>query len=338
MSVTMSMQTMEYQYSQKLDSTNKAEQTTTNDAKESTFSKMLEDKHQGVENSLEENTEVEAEAMAEVISWIDPRMLMQEMDSKVYGKLVLPSEVFGGKAENEKQIESVIATDVKAEESQVTSKHSEEAKNLSFQDVSLEQGTQGARVDAEVAEQLMVAEEQPKGNQEAKVPEVEVNLDASVNSVDLKQAGPIQNMQTSAKNEVPVSSNAQSLEQLNERIVKEILSGREEFEIQLNPRNLGELTVKATFENGQAVISIICSEKDTAQLLAQKAGDLAVIMEQRMGSETQVVVETSQTDYLQQEKEAEQQSKHKQQSQQENESKTYQENSDFLQQLRLGLV
>ncbi len=127
------------------------------------------------------------------------------------------------------------------------------------------------------------------------------------------------------------------IEQINQKIVENLANGNKEFEIQLNPRNLGELVIKATYEDGKAVVSIVCKEVDVLQAMARSSIDLANILELKLGQETQVVVETPRSDYLQQENQKEQ---HNQQQKQEEKSNTdeLRENSDFLQQLRLGIA
>lgn len=136
-------------------------------------------------------------------------------------------------------------------------------------------------------------------------------------------------------------SKPENMEQLGDTLAKQIASGKQEFEIQLEPLHLGKMLVKVTFEAGKAAVSIICSETKTMQAIAQNAKEIGSIMENHMGTQTQIILDKGQTaDYLeqnqQQEKEQQNQNAQKEQHTEKDDDKT--EALNFLQQLRLGLV
>lgn len=126
---------------------------------------------------------------------------------------------------------------------------------------------------------------------------------------------------------------------LKDMIAKQISSGKQELEIQLTPRSLGELTVKVSYHDGAAAVSIICSDKKALQAMSQKAGELGLILENNLGTKTAVIVETreEQTQLYQdgrgQQSYQEQQNSEQQQNKKHKETETI----DFLQQLRLGI-
>ena len=126
---------------------------------------------------------------------------------------------------------------------------------------------------------------------------------------------------------------------LKDMIAKQISSGKQELEIQLTPRSLGELTVKVSYHDGAAAVSIICSDKKALQAMSQKAGELGLILENNLGTKTAVIVETreEQTQLYQdgrgQQSYQEQQNSEQQQNKKQKETETI----DFLQQLRLGI-
>lgn len=136
------------------------------------------------------------------------------------------------------------------------------------------------------------------------------------------------------------SAPTSDLQNLSETMLKQMSQGRKEFEILLEPEHLGKLTVKVAYESGKAVISIICSNDKTMELLSQNAKTMGAIVEQRMGSETTVVVENHPNpDYLQQDGKQENSSgyqKEEHAGRQDREKEN--EHISFAEQLRLGLM
>ena len=105
-------------------------------------------------------------------------------------------------------------------------------------------------------------------------------------------------------------------------------SGRNEFEIQITPKHLGEITVRIAQEDGCSVVSIICSEKKT--------------MEQNLGKPTEIYVDEQKSETLWQDGQQDQDhsgresEQYRQKEEQEKMQKA--ENTRFLQELRLGLI
>ncbi len=140
-------------------------------------------------------------------------------------------------------------------------------------------------------------------------------------------------IQTSASGD---TAKAVPVSQVHEEILSNIAQGKDDFEIQLAPRNLGELVIQVSYEGGKAVLSIVCSDPETMQLLAGSSGELATIIESRTGTQTQVVVEQPPQDYTQQHQEKD--GNANQQGQEEQKKNSKSETNDFLQQLRLGIA
>lgn len=173
-----------------------------------------------------------------------------------------------------------------------------------------------------------------KESETAVKPELHIKEDTVVNT---------QNYEVHA--EKPVQHKADDIrpeymEQLKANIVKQIASGKDQFEIQLTPANLGTLVIKASYESGKAIISIVCNEAKTMQVMSQQARELAQMVEDRTGSQTEVIVDKPSQDYLQQQGNQEngKGEQHSDRKQQENKKAGFQDNIDFLQQLRLGLA
>ncbi len=149
----------------------------------------------------------------------------------------------------------------------------------------------------------------------------------------------VQNVQKTEN--VPQTSQTMSTEYVSEikdEIANKILSGVKEFEIELNPSDLGKLTIKATYEDGQAMISIICTEKDTLGILSKSATDLANIIELRSGNATQIVIDEPRSDYLDNNADSPNERNDQTHEQNSNEKIEIEEAESFLHQLRLGLM
>lgn len=128
---------------------------------------------------------------------------------------------------------------------------------------------------------------------------------------------------------------------IKDMIAKQVSSGKQELEIQLTPRSLGDLTIKVNYMDGSATVSIICTDKKALQAMSQKAEELARILETNLGSRTEVVVESQKEQArLYEDGRGQQQSYNGQQSSKEQQPEKRQNETevvDFLQQLRLGI-
>ncbi len=125
-----------------------------------------------------------------------------------------------------------------------------------------------------------------------------------------------------------------------EQLLSKMSEGVQEFEIHIEPENLGKIAVKVLYEDGQATVSILCTEKKTLDLLGNNARDIGNIIERNLGGETKIFVEKQETDYLDQTKDQNQHGNQEEQKQQKGQDKK--EDADdaeqFLQKLRLGLA
>ncbi len=129
------------------------------------------------------------------------------------------------------------------------------------------------------------------------------------------------------------------MQELKDSIAKQISDGKTEFQVQLKPANLGTLVVNASYENGKTIISISCVEPKTMHVMMQNAAELGSLVQSRLGSPTEVVVEAPHADYLEQNNE--QQKSQQQGNSHQHESRkeeVHEEAELFIQQLRLGLV
>lgn len=148
-----------------------------------------------------------------------------------------------------------------------------------------------------------------------------------------KRAVPQETIHVSQPEELP--------KELTKELVLKTTAGQNEFEIQITPKHLGDITVRVLHQDGMSVVSIVCSEKKTMELLAQSAKDIGAVMEQNLGKPTEIYVEKHEGENFWQEqqendhagRESEQQRQREQQ-----EKMKAAKSARFLQELRLGLT
>ena len=108
------------------------------------------------------------------------------------------------------------------------------------------------------------------------------------------------------------------------------------MEVQLEPANLGRITIEMVQHDGKLGLVIYAESAKTTSLLAQHAGNLGALLEDRSGQVVQIQVQQQeqqpqpQYDGHNQQNQQQEQEQHPQQSKAEQDS--------FLGQLRLGLT
>lgn len=135
---------------------------------------------------------------------------------------------------------------------------------------------------------------------------------------------------------VPVSE-TDFTEVISHTLEQAVRTGKDEFEIQLEPEHLGRIAIKVTTQDHQTVISLSCSQEKTLQLLAQNAKEIGLIMENNLGTPPQILVEKQTSDYLEQQNQQGQQQGQNREEQQKKRQRGS-EQDDFLQKLRVGLL
>lgn len=108
-----------------------------------------------------------------------------------------------------------------------------------------------------------------------------------------------------------------------------------ELTIELEPRDLGKIIVKVTYESDRATVSLIATNPKTLELLSKDAGSIAGIIEEKTGQET--VVYTPQNEEPPEHQGQEQQGSGQNEREQKRDRRK-EESESFLQQFRLGLV
>ncbi|HJD45358.1 MAG TPA: flagellar hook-length control protein FliK [Candidatus Mediterraneibacter norfolkensis] len=131
------------------------------------------------------------------------------------------------------------------------------------------------------------------------------------------------------------------IQKLLDMTEKAFVSDKGEISLQLEPEHLGKITIKAVYEHGTASVLITCSDPGGAERLSHYAADLGVILQERMGQPTEVIVDRQPDSYTEQYdqnpgREDRQESAREQSRRQKDRSREL--DGDFLHQLRLGIM
>lgn len=166
----------------------------------------------------------------------------------------------------------------------------------------------------------------------------------TVFSTKIEQAQP----QIGIENQAEVfKMTVSNLEQLPEQLMKQLetmhLTENKEFEIELEPANLGKIAMKISYEQGKASISLICSNSMTATVLTGQAEQMGQLMEKHLGSPTEIFVDRQENMNWQEQDSSQRESQNSRQQKEEQERRYYEDlqhrnGQDFLQQLRIGLI
>lgn len=154
---------------------------------------------------------------------------------------------------------------------------------------------------------------------------------------------PVRTIQEDIPQEVTTVHVAQPEElpdKLTDQILGKMQEGADSFEIQIEPENLGKISVRIQYQDGQATVSIFCTEKRALEVLGDRAREIGVIIDRNLGGETKIIVEKQEPDYLNRNNDENRQGRQDGQERQK-ESNKRQEAEDpeqFLQKLRLGLT
>lgn len=122
---------------------------------------------------------------------------------------------------------------------------------------------------------------------------------------------------------------------LGNRLASSLPKSSGTLTIELEPASLGKLTIRVVYEAGKAAVSILSSNPKTVELLSQRAGEIARILEEKTGQETVVYTPEQKQPY-----DDSQTGQERQQQRQEGREQQNQKNQSesFTQMLRLGLV
>lgn len=245
------------------------------------------------------------------------------------------------------ELEGMIEAPVQAAEVQM-------GENLQVQQMQPEKSVvEDVKPQAEqTVQEVQISEKPQTSNQQKTDTSNQESMAQHEDSHPAEQTVQIQNPEPSVKVEVqemkpqePVRIQVPQPEELPEKVTDQLMAkiseGIKEFEIHIEPVNLGKIAVKILYQAGQTTVSIMCSEKRTLDILGRNAGEIGQIIDKNLGGTTTIVVDKQESDYLNQTRDENQQNgRNGEQEQQEGRKKEegVDDAQDFLQKLRLGLA
>ncbi len=231
-----------------------------------------------------------------------------------------PAELTTGQTE---LVEEVLSADVKPEQAILPK---EDTSEKSEAGITMAKPKEAPKTEQKEAQTTEVRPEQPL---ESTRPETQ-----TLERTEAPREVPTEHVRVAQPEEVPEMV-------LNQLLVK-TTAGIKEFEIQLEPYDLGKIIIKAAFGKEHTSISVFCTEQRTMELMAKNARELGAIMEENLGAPTTIVVEDKESGYLEQQKQNNEGNGGNQNqdggSGKQGEKNQEKEGMDFLQQLRLGLI
>ena len=161
----------------------------------------------------------------------------------------------------------------------------------------------------------------------------EENVLAKNNSLDLSKV----NIKVA---EAPIDTNqADMAKQLADKIMYKLSDGKQEFDLELNPKDLGKVNVKMIFQNGSAELILSTSNSKAHQLLSMQADALRGILESNTGMDSTINLKQAENSDGQFDRDNfQEQSNSQQQQQQQQQEKKLAGDISFIDRLRLGLA
>lgn len=139
--------------------------------------------------------------------------------------------------------------------------------------------------------------------------------------------------------ETPVNTTRTDMaNQLADKILYKLSNGKQEFDLELYPKNLGKVNVKLIFQNGGADLIMTTSNSKAHQLLSQHVDALKSILENNTNLNSTVNVKEAVTTEGQFDRDNFQEQSNNQQNQQQKQEKHLNEDFSFADKLRLGLL
>lgn len=167
----------------------------------------------------------------------------------------------------------------------------------------------------------------------------------TVYNMEARTSEPIQEMSPVSQRaeRIPMKTTPEQLPQdLGKTLAARTLEAGRTLTVELEPANLGKLTIRLVYEGERAALSIMASNPRTLDLLSQKASEIAAILEEKTGQETIIYTQPAEQgneryDEQQNQNRSKEQGEPEEQRQQGHGEDKHQAES-FAQQLRLGLV
>lgn len=287
-----------------------------------------------------------AEAQAEVKTEVVAQTAVQETAGKPEAAQAqdAPTEAVQTEAAQPKAVEETVknegkATGEKAEKAEDTEKVNEPVRNVS--------GEQKAEEKPETGKQTAQEEFAGQGSRKA---EETLNHAAEGENGQVQAAGAEsfrvfgqqnQNSLFGQKAEtVSMKTSPETIPQdLGKMLGAKMAEGARTLTLELEPANLGKLTIHLSYEGDRAAVSIMATNPKTLELLNQKASEIAAILEEKTGQETVIFTQKPETNQENYDRNPDGKREREEQEEKHQQNKEEHQNFDsFAQQLRLGLV
>lgn len=203
----------------------------------------------------------------------------------------------------------------------------------------------GARSDTAGAERGMESSLQSSGGQKAQAAEQEDGKNAQPlygEDTFRTSMGTRESAFAGERTEpIPVKTTPETMPQdLGQTLAGRIGGGPKTIVIELEPASLGKLTIRLTYEASRAALSIAASNPKTLELLNQRAGEIAQILEEKTGQETVIFTQPTEQEPQYEDGRSSQggaQQEDREERRGDGQQKE-QQAASFAQQLRLGLI
>lgn len=311
----------------------------------STDKKDVKDAKDGREDNVKEETTQEKPSQTEgLLAAYQMNLGMRpeviQAETEVTEETVMPELQTETVSELPVETEQVQASELQPELQAETAPKLQTEQNTKTEEVK-----QPEAVETPKAEQKVTAPEKHADTSGAKEENNAQTENHPAEQIAQAPAAQVQTEVQDVKLQEPVRMYAPQPEALPEKVTDQLLAkmseGVQEFEIHIEPANLGKIAVKILYQEGQATVSIFCSEKRALDVLGRNAGEIGQVIEKNLGGTTTIIVDKQENDYLNQQKDENQQNNQNADKEQQKDSKKEQSAEDtdqFLQKLRLGLA
>lgn len=164
----------------------------------------------------------------------------------------------------------------------------------------------------------------------------------TVYSTEVRTSEPVQEAAVQRAETIPLKTTPEQFPQdLGKTLAAKTLEVGRTLTVELEPANLGKLTIRLVYEGDRAALSIMASNPRTLEMLNQRASEIAAILEEKTGQETIIYTQPAEQGNQQYDEEQNQNRSNEQGEQEERQPKHGEDGhqaESFAQQLRLGLV
>ncbi len=186
--------------------------------------------------------------------------------------------------------------------------------------------------ESKVVEQKELPTMQPIDRAYDQVEKVSLPQQPKVQQTEVKKPIVQETMKVNTKEEIP--------QQLAKRIVEQSTKAVREFEIQIEPKNLGKMAVKLEYRNGEALISIVCTEPKTLELVKNHVNDIRMVVQRNLQEDMTVFVDEKKAETFAQQEQGNSDAGRESEWERQKEKRKREAqvgSHRFLQELRLGL-